>query len=448
VLRGRRLGEERGQILPLLAGGMTVVLLAISGLVIDVGHAYAVKQKLQAVADASALAAAGSLPTVSSAGATAVSYGPAGKNPVSDATVAQTTSAWCLTSITYCYGGAPGSAVTSSGGQANGVVVSEQATVPTSFLKLVGVNSLSVSAKAVACGMCGTQPLNIVLVVDRTGSMAPNIADLKAGLATFAGSLDPNLDWVSLLVLPPATGGNACVAAPQNTSYPLNAGDSYPVGSDAAYAVVHWSHDYLTASGSLNPSSQLVQQVNCISAAGSTSYKQALIAAQAELANPPAGRASYQKVIVFESDGAANTAPDSYFDSTSGKRVALNDGTDTIYKPTSAHTDDVNRPCGSAVDYASTLKASGVQILTVGYQANDDCYQAPHITGKRGSTTLGVGYRQVPEGLAALTALAQIASPADAFTASNASTMSSAFAGIANKIQGAQLVPDSEAPGS
>ena len=200
------------------------------------------------------------------------------------------------------------------------------------------------NAKATACGLCGTQPLNIALVVDRTGSMSDNIGDLKQGLSTFGLSLDPSLDAISLLVLPPTSNGSDCTAAPGSQALPLHYGDSYPTSNDNGYVVVHYSTDYLLPNGQLNPSSRLVQQASCIQASGSTAYKDALVAAKQELDNAPASRAKYQKVIVFESDGAANEAPDSYYDSSSGHDV----NGQTLYSATSSHSDDVSRPCGSA----------------------------------------------------------------------------------------------------
>ena len=65
----RRLVREDGQVLALVAVGMTAIC-GMAGFVIDVGSWYQTHRKQQAVADASALAAGGDLP-VSTAQATA-----------------------------------------------------------------------------------------------------------------------------------------------------------------------------------------------------------------------------------------------------------------------------------------------------------------------------------------------------------------------------------------
>lgn len=456
VALAARLRRDDGQVVAFLAVGMLVILLGVAGLVVDVGHAYLVKRKLQASADAAALAGAAVLPDTAQAQAVARQFGTSGLNGLSQAGVTVTEpqpTPWCLKDVAYCYDNAPGGPPARNPAQANGLVVSESASVSTTFLKLLGVPTVTVHAKATACGLCGTQPLNIALVVDRTGSMSDNIDDLKQGLSTFGLSLNPQLDAISLLVLPPSASGNACAAAPGYQSLPLHYGDSYPTSADGGYVVAHYSTDYLLPNGQLNPSSRLVQQASCIQASGSTAYKDALVAAKAELDNAPANRAGFQKVIVFESDGAANEAPDSYYDSSSGHDV----GGQTLYSATSSHTDDVARPCGSALDYANSLKAQKVIVLTVAYAVNrgDGCYQAPHITGStrkrvnghRVTTWEGVGYQDAAEsGANAQDTLAGMASPGDAFSASDASSMSKAFAGIANKITGSSLVPDSEGP--
>jgi hypothetical protein len=399
------------------------------------------------------------LPDTAQAQTVARHFGTKGVNGLADAGVTVTETQptpWCLKSVAYCYDNTPDGPPVRNPSQANGLVVSESASVSTTFLKLFGIPSVTVHAKATACGLCGTQPLNIALVVDRTGSMHDNIGDLQQGLATFGLSLDPKLDAISLLVLPPSASGNACAAAPDSQNLPLHWGDSYPTSADGGYAVVHYSTDYLLPNGQLNPGSRLVQQASCLDAAGSTAYKDALVAAKYELDHPPADRAGYQKVIVFESDGAANEAPDSYYDSSSGHDV---DG-QTLYSATPSHADDVNRPCGSALDYANSLKAQKVIVLTVAYAVDrgDGCFQAPHITGSTTTTHghrhrhdvttwYGVGYQKAAEsGANAQDTLASMASPDDAFSASDASSMSKAFAGIANKISGSSLVPDSEGP--
>ena len=68
----RRLREERGQVMPLLALGLLAALLGVSALVIDAGAWYQAHRSAQAAADAAALAAAQRLPASSAAEATSL----------------------------------------------------------------------------------------------------------------------------------------------------------------------------------------------------------------------------------------------------------------------------------------------------------------------------------------------------------------------------------------
>jgi hypothetical protein len=71
----RRARDESGQVLPLLALGLMVALLGMTGLVVDVASWYRAQRHAQAVADAVALAAAQDLPGATTAATTtATSY--------------------------------------------------------------------------------------------------------------------------------------------------------------------------------------------------------------------------------------------------------------------------------------------------------------------------------------------------------------------------------------
>jgi Flp pilus assembly protein TadG len=335
--------EESGQTLPLIALFM-VILLVMLGAVIDLGNAYRVQQQLQASADAAATAGAGQLsmsypPVAGNAITTAQNYGsePSGKNPITGvpaSDVTESASASCVTQTTFrCV-------------NANTVTVNESAKVPTSFLSLVGINSLNVSVHSQACSPCGTLPLDIQLVVDRTGSMLDSggstntlnkIENLKQGLLQgFLPTLDPSEDYVGLTLLPPDKAGTSDVCSPQD-------GQSYNV-ANPTYTVVPLSNNYMDMSGNLIGNSPLVSDINCLQAGGSTDYANAMESAYAELQKD--GRPGVQKVIVLLSDGAANTGQ--------------NCNTD----PSDPHC---TQPCQTAVNDAATYKSQGILVYTVLY---------------------------------------------------------------------------------
>jgi hypothetical protein len=325
---------ERGQVLVLLILFL-VVLLGMAAMVVDVGYAYYAHRSLQASADAAALAGAQELPDGSKATQIAKQYGgePGQKNyrdNVPNVTTTVTTK--CIQSVPGC---AP----------VNAVVVTERAAkVPTIFAKVLGIDDFTISVKSTACSPCGVKPLDIMLVLDRTGSMCqdhwgnndPACTDLnnaRDGMREFLKNFDASIQWVGLAVLPPATSvGNRC-ATPDTANYNSRS---------SPYTIVQLSKDYVK-NGVLLTNSNLVQTLNCQRASGRTAYANALEAAQAELDR--GGRSDVQDVIVFLSDGAANIGP-------------------TYYSTTSPYR---RQPCHQGIWSAAPMKSRGTIIYSIGY---------------------------------------------------------------------------------
>jgi hypothetical protein len=254
--------------------------------------------------------------------------------------------------------------------------------VPTFFSKIVGVNSFDLHVHSAACSPCGAKPVDIVLVLDRTGSMCENSAgsldasctdlnNAKAGIRTFLGYFDSTTAHVGLTVLPPATSVSNRCATPSAANYN---------SANAAYTIVPLSNDFRNANGTLNSSSTLVSTINCVQGNGATSYANAIEAAQAELVAH--GRPNVPRMIVFFTDGAANTGP-TYYSTSSPYRT---------------------KPCHQGVTSAASAKAAGTVIYSIGYALDDDTGGCRSYNGNVESPSITV--RQ---------ALQQIASSPDKF---------------------------------
>jgi hypothetical protein len=335
--RLRRRSGEDGQTIVLAVIAM-VALLALAAFAIDVGYVYYAHRSLQASADAAALAGAQKLPDAGEAKATAQEFGtsPVGKNQLKNiGSVSETITTKCLTSLPGC-------------DPANAVAAEESAEVPTFFSRVLGITSFAIKAKATACSYCGVKPLDLMLVVDRTGSMCqdhygksdPACTDLnneKTALKEFLTLLEPARQRVGLAIFPPATSvANRC-STPTDTNYN---------STSSPYVVVPLSNDYATKTGELNSSSQLVSTIGCIKAAGNTSYATAIEKAQAELNLH--GRTGVDHVIIFFSDGAANIGP-------------------TYYATSSPYR---KQPCHQGVSSAGGVKSGGTIIYSIGYDLN------------------------------------------------------------------------------
>lgn len=211
ILLLRRHRDESGQAFVLLAL-VLIVLLGMGALVLDVDYAFYVQRSLQASADAAALAAAQELPDPAAARSVGLQYGAnsGGKNR-RDNVPGVTTSV-----TTRCATYSPCRPV-------NAVVVTETATVPTKFARVLGIDTFTIHARATACSPRSSAPVDVMLVLDRTGSMCedsngnpdPACTDLnnaRSGMKTFLAYMDPANDWVGFAVFPPARSSQAGAA--------------------------------------------------------------------------------------------------------------------------------------------------------------------------------------------------------------------------------------------
>ena len=336
-----------------------VVLIAMVGFAVDVGHAYLVQRQLQSGVDAAALAGAQELPdpTLVTASANAYSASPTKRNALTSNNNATTTvTLKCVTTVVGC---------STTFNTKNAVQVDGTSVVPTYFARVLGINSFTVHATATACSPCSAKPLDIMVVLDRTGSMCDvssngvcrDLTNAVTGVKVFLGFMDPALDEVGLAVFPPTLEGSCAAPGPKRYGYdaawpawplPTNS----PLRPAAVYAIASPDFDYLTQSGSgwqLNTSSNLVSKLNCLTANGTTSYIDAIEEAQYEL--DVHGRGNVQDVIIFLSDGAANTTPKflpSYLDNKYDKA----------------------RPCGSGIKAANRVKGTGTIVYTIGYDVS------------------------------------------------------------------------------
>ncbi len=359
----------------MLAALAMAAMLVMVAFVVDIGKAYLVQRQLQAGVDAAALAGAQHLPDPSEAMTVAQDYGPS----VGEKNAVKIGSNVTTTVTTRCVSSAPG--CNPSLGNYNAVKVQASSDVNLLFARILGINKLKVKATATACSPCSAKPLDIMLVLDRTGSMCqhsdtsndPACTDLnnaKNGIRSFLQFMDPSLDWVGLSVFPPALDDSWVATCPYtpwtgNPSGPTPDGRRYgydarwpkwspPPGSSnwAVYEIASITSDYLVQSGTtwiLNPGSALNQRLGCANGAGTTQYANAVDAAQHELGVH--GRGDVQDVIVFLSDGAANTTP----------------------RDLPSYIDNPNmrlHPCAAGVAAAAHAKAQGTVVYTIGYDLN------------------------------------------------------------------------------
>ena len=426
--------EQSGQALYLVAACL-VVLLGMAALSIDIGFALHAQRELQANTDAAASAGGAAMPSLTL---------PTGASDVYDV-VAQysgsttlkalynvhpdlnvtnvSVSFACLSTTTYPSYGLPVCATsavssfpsctvtsTNPAGGCNVIKVVETAVVPTFFAKVLGFNSLTLTATSISSASGGgAKPYHVAVVLDSTASMgstndtgclATNLTGTytaeqcaQLGVQTLLGGLAPcppggsncsvssAPDPVALMTFPglmpsetttltnppvPGATANADYDCSSRTNPSITSYNNNP-----AYLILPFQSDYRVSdtSGLNFGNSNLVAAVgattdgNCdgIQTPGGedTFYAGALLEAQAYLsANHASG---VQDVMIFLSDGDAN--------------ANANDLKGTVAQTvpigglTPSKTFSTTGECTQAVNAANYAKGQGTEIYSISYNS-------------------------------------------------------------------------------
>jgi hypothetical protein len=231
------------------------------------------------------------------------------------------------------------------------------------FAPVIGIDQGDVSRAAQACiGLCGLAPVgpvDIGIIIDRTGSMSSSdLNNAKTAVLAVLHFLDPEFQRVSLGVLGASDPNNLC-----QDSDPAGGGWG---GSDpGTWLPVPLSDDFkdnpdldVTGDGipDLDSTSLLVQTVQCLQTSSQGTNLGSPISDDAfgrpdmltELLS--GGNLTERKGIIFLSDGQAT-------------------------KPDSSSLDN-NNPCEYAANMAQKAKDAGIEIVTIGFGidgSDNDC---------------------------------------------------------------------------
>lgn len=209
------------------------------------------------------------------------------------------------------------------GDRCNTIRLTASSTIGYFFAPLIGHQTGNTGAlRAASCKGCGPMPIDLVLIVDRTGSMSnTDVANVRRAIANSDAAMnsvlefyDPNNVHIGLVALPYKNTSNCPVGYSSTQVYPTTSTqhDLWQVSplSDG--------DNYRLSGGGLNPSSPLVQRVQCLQRAtgttqyvddrpsngNHTNYGDPIRAAQWMLETQ--GRPDVPNVIVFMGDGEAN----------------------------------------------------------------------------------------------------------------------------------------------
>ncbi|HEY1808707.1 MAG TPA: pilus assembly protein TadG-related protein [Acidobacteriaceae bacterium] len=408
----RILGEESGQVLPWVAVVMLAVL-GIAALSVDLGRAMVIRRQLQMQADLSALAA---VENISDANFSTYgqSYSGAGVNSASGINVGTPQiTGLCLSTVS----GAGWNIPCNSLGY-NAVQVTETATVPTLFARLLGRPTLTISATSTA-SPGRPVPYNVALILDTTPSMTDidkscssktQLECAVEGIQGLLKGLTPSMDNVSLFTFPNlyttdvpneynCAGTNDLTVPPYTFPYAnattLTTMPFYTYTQvynsktkkyttqqnqqDVTYQIVNYSNDYKTSdtATTLNSKSNLVKAVGGKTGCNSlgtgyenTYYAGAIYAAQASLVAEQKANPGTLNAIIVLGDGnssAKENNPGGNFQAGYNDVVTGNQSTNVA--TTSGTYASWYGQCSQAVDAAQAASKAGTTVYSIAYGA-------------------------------------------------------------------------------
>jgi Putative Tad-like Flp pilus-assembly len=509
LLFRRSYKDQRGQMIPILAF-MMVTFLGMAGIVTDVGHAYFAYRLLLNSTNAAALAGAQGLPYNTTStnqallNAQAYSSQSGDKNAYGNLTV--TSATYTLGCVTATIGaGIPCIDTGVGSGTANAIQVTQKASVPTTFMRLFGFSTISLSATGTALikGSANTA-YNVAIIVDTTQSMSSNtdsncnnvsrlqcalsgvqvfLQDLSPCAASGCGALTSgnyknSLDRVALFSFPnftTTTAGNqydcgSSLPTPEVYTFPAIGATSmtpmtYTTGSGKSATTVNVTYqdtygigdtngfvsDYRTSNGATSLNSSGSNQSDIVLAAGGKSGCTGMTG--------PSGEGTYYAGVIYAAQ-AALTAEANANPGSQNVMILVSDGTAT--------SDSSQMATGTQSTTVATANPSN-QYKYPSY--NNECQQAAlagQYATSQGTTVYAVAYGAPSTGCTTDTGnyaspcytMSKIASSAATFysddnqsgTSSNCPAgksvqyLNAIFNQIAGNLTTARLIPNSTFP--
>ncbi|MGO4250560.1 pilus assembly protein TadG-related protein [Paenarthrobacter sp. RAF54_2] len=384
----RAAGEDE----PANQGGASIIIFALMvpllfgalALALDFGKLAYERQDLSNALDAAALAGAGSLPNdPAAAQSAAISY-------------ANTNDPQANPTITFrCLVASTGTAKTVAAGQVpnvcdpgttsgakcnetlcsipcipagthtcNTIIVTASKDVPFAFAPVIGVNTGNTgSLVSVACkGSCGSQipnPMDVVMVADRTGSMSTADRNaMVAGIKSTLQTMTKEQQYVALGTIGrSATSPGSCITSPSSNE------------TTGPWLPVPFSNNYTNnpatpgAVPPLNTSSTLVGGLNCLNSSSTGTYLAAPLKSAARyalgltpnnLGSLPVRSTPARKAIILETDGEPNET------TISGSSTSLSNSNDI-------GNSNGTTACNNLKDVATNAKNQGLLIITVAF---------------------------------------------------------------------------------
>jgi Flp pilus assembly protein TadG len=358
----RLLHETSGQVFVWTIVAM-ICLLGVCGFVVDMGHAMVVNRQLQISTDAAALAGAQDIPN-SNYSTIATSYG---ANTSTDKNYSNMDLSGVTTSVSgYCSATVEGwgiNCVSVGGSNINALTVTQSVTVPTYFIRVLGIDSVTLTAKASAAWKGASRyPYNVAIIVDTTQSMQD--VDGDSSNCGSSSRIYCSMEGVVTLLQ------NLSPCSPSATTCPT-ASHTWPTAnvSGAEDEVALYAFPGLNSSTTAEDDAGCTARISSPGGTTSTSYYDwPNSSALSTIAAPPdANPDVYYQVVGFSSDYKTNDSATASLISDSYLVKAAGGGGDTCSYNTSSN--------GGVRGGIQDVGGAGTYYAAILYQAQYDLYQ-------------------------------------------------------------------------
>ena len=400
-MRRVRGDRDEGGAIALMVALLAVVLFGCAALAVDYAALVLERQKLHDHVDAAAHAGAYELPSNGMRALTAADQ----MAKANDGTMSPTSELYCVVASTgasrqiaegqipaTCDPGAFDSSAVRcntrlcsipcpASGKCNTVRVSDDKTVPFNFAPVLGrdqgsTGSVSSAACKGSCGETVPNPLDVLIMADRTTSMSDSDrAQMQQAILGSLEVMDPALHYVAFGAMHKSRGGSSCATAATTVSDGVTGGTWIPVP---------FTDDYLTTGPApgLNRGSKLVRGVEClpngaVPGLSTGSYGTHLASAfkggaryligldPNNISSLPKRPGVAKKVLIFETDGM----PDELLDNSSTSTTSLTNAGDVGAGRNSYGNGRGVQGCRNLTRVAEQAKDRGVKVLMIGFGA-------------------------------------------------------------------------------
>ncbi len=235
-----------------------------------------------------------------------------------------------------------------------------------------GSTNIAAACRGSGCARSTPNPMNVVVVADRTKSMfnSGGIDPLVTAIKGMLKVMTPSQQFVALSTMGPSVPENSCKVAnaPSVTA------------SNAKWVPVDFSKDYLTSPGVLNAASDLTQKgLDCIYSSGGsigTFLASALKYAARyllgldtnNLSSLPTTRSTpVKQAIIFETDGAPYESTENLKPDAPASSTLSSSSTNVLENSGLLWNKNSSMACENFKQVATRAKARGILVITVGY---------------------------------------------------------------------------------